>query len=97
MVLGLPYNIASYALLTHLVAIECGLDADEFIWTGGDCHIYENHIPTLRTQLRRESQHYKLPKLVIDPSVTSLATFEPSLAKLEGYRHGPKTEYPVAV
>lgn len=96
-VLGIPYNIASYALLTHLVAIECGLDVDEFIWTGGDCHIYENHIPTLRNQLRRESQNYDLPKLVIDPAVTSLATFEPSLVKLEGYKHGPKTEYPVAV
>lgn len=59
--LGVPFNIASYALLTHMVAAECGLDVDEFIWTGGDCHIYANHLEQVDEQLSREVRPY--PKL----------------------------------
>lgn len=61
--LGVPFNIASYALLTHMVAQQTGLIAKEFIWTGGDCHLYTNHFEQVQTQLTREP--YPLPKLVI--------------------------------
>lgn len=60
--LGVPFNIASYALLTHMVAQQCGLDAGEFIWTGGDVHLYLNHLPQARLQFGREP-HRKLPQL----------------------------------
>lgn len=94
-VLGVPYNIASYALLLHIVALECGLVAGDFVWNGIDCHVYQNHVDKFRNQLRRKT--HPLPKLVIDPSVKSLKDFKASLVKLEGYVHGPKTDYPVAV
>jgi thymidylate synthase len=61
--LGVPFNIASYALLTHMVAHQCELDVGEFVWTGGDCHLYLNHLEQVRTQLAREP--LPLPRLVI--------------------------------
>ena len=61
--LGVPFNIASYALLTHMLARECGLEPGVFVWTGGDCHLYSNHLEQARLQLTREPR--QLPRLVI--------------------------------
>jgi len=56
MFLGVPFNIASYSLLTHIIARECGLKVGDFVWTGGDCHIYTNHVDAVKEQLAREER-----------------------------------------
>lgn len=93
--LGVPYNIAFYALMVEVIARECGLQAGELVWTGGDCHVYANHVETLKKQIRRK--HHVLPKLVMDESVKGLSTFKSNAVRLENYTHGPVTSYPVAV
>ncbi len=93
--LGVPWNIASYALLTHLVARVTGLEAYEFIHTFGDAHIYENHFPQVTEQLARKP--YPLPRLVIDDSVTTLDDLDPSQFRLVGYRHHPRLPGEVAI
>jgi thymidylate synthase len=95
MFLGVPWNIASYALLTHLVAKVTGLEASEFIHTFGDAHIYENHVEQVAEQLSREP--YPLPTLVIDDSVTSLDGLVPEQFRLVGYKHHPRLTGEVAV
>ena len=72
--LGVPFNIASYALLTHMVAQVCGLEGGEFIWTGGDCHIYQNHREQVELQLTREL--YKLPTLTLNSNVKDIFAFK---------------------
>lgn len=94
--LGVPFNIASYALLCHIVAQILGRDVGEFVHTFGDVHIYEDHFDAAKEQLSREPKPF--PNVTIDPSVKSLADFRPEHVKLEGYEpHGTiKAELTVA-
>lgn len=93
--LGVPFNIASYALLTMMVAQECGLEPYEFIWTGGDTHIYSNHMEQVELQLSREPR--KLPKMWMNPEVKSIFDFRYEDFKLEEYDPYPAIKAPVAV
>jgi thymidylate synthase len=93
--LGVPFNIASYALLTHMLAQQSGLEPGEFVWTGGDCHLYVNHLEQADLQLAREP--YPLPRLSFRRSPPSLFEYEYEDFKITGYRHHPPIKAPVAV
>ncbi|MEL4024831.1 thymidylate synthase [Lysinibacillus endophyticus] len=93
--LGLPYNISSYALLTYLLAHECGLDVGELIFTGADTHIYLNHLEQVKEQLSREPR--QLPTLKLNPDKKSIFDFEIEDIVLEGYDPHPAIKAPVAV
>ncbi len=93
--LGVPFNIASYSLLTHMVAQQCGLKPKEFIWTGGDCHIYSNHFEQVNTQLSREPR--ELPTLKIKRCPDSIDGYEFSDFEFLGYHPYPGIKAPVAV
>ena len=93
--LGVPFNIASYALLTQMIAHICGLECGEFIHTLGDAHIYTNHINQVNEQLRRKPK--KLPQIKINPSVKNIFDFKYEDFSLEGYDPYPLIKAPVAV
>jgi thymidylate synthase len=93
--LGVPFNLASYALLTHLVAEAVGLGVGELVWTGGDCHLYRSHLEAVRIQLGREP--YPLPRLVIIHHRDRLADYAWGDFRLVDYRHHPALTAPVAV
>jgi len=92
--LGVPFNIASYALLTHMVAQQVGLDVGEFIWTGGDCHVYDNHVDQVTEQLGREP--FPFPRLALRPAA-SLFDYAYEDIELLDYRSHPAIKAPVAV
>lgn len=93
--LGVPFNIASYALLTHMVAQACDLAPGDFVWTGGDCHLYHNHFEQARTQLERTP--LPLPKLQLNPEVRDLFAFTFDDIHIEGYQPHPHIAAKVAV
>ncbi len=93
--LGVPFNIASYALLTHMMAQQCDLDAGEFIWTGGDCHLYDNHEEQVTLQLAREP--FPLPRLVIARRPPTIFDYRFEDFEIVGYQCHPAIKAPVAV
>jgi thymidylate synthase len=93
--LGVPFNIASYALLTMMIAQECGYVAHEFVWTGGDTHLYVNHLEQVETQLARDFR--PLPTMRLNPAVKSVFDFTYEDFTLENYNPHPAIKAPVAV
>ena len=93
--LGVPFNIASYALLTHMVAQQTDLEVGDFIWTGWDCHLYSNHMEQATEQLSRTP--YPLPKLVINRKPPSLFDYRFEDFEIQGYQSHPHIKAPVAI
>jgi thymidylate synthase len=93
--LGVPFNIASYALLTHMVAQQCDLHVGDFVWTGGDCHLYSNHAEQVDLQLSREPR--RAPMLHIKRRPASIFDYEFEDFEIQGYEPHPAIKAPVAV
>ena len=95
--LGVPFNIASYALLTHMLAQQSGLEPGELIWTGGDCHIYDNHVEQVRTQLSRVPSAHPFPTLRLERAESIDAYDMDDIDASQGYEHHSTIKAPVAV
>ncbi|WP_243896783.1 thymidylate synthase [Actinomyces bowdenii] len=95
--LGVPFNIASYALLTHMLAQQADLEAGELIWTGGDCHIYDNHVDQVRTQLSRVPRAHPFPTLRLERAASIGEYTMEGIDASQGYEHHPAIKAPVAV
>ena len=93
--LGVPFNISSYSLLTCMIAQVCGLEPGEFVWTGGDCHLYLNHMEQAKMQIEREP--LELPTLRLDPSISNIDEFSYEHITIEGYDHHPHISAPISV
>lgn len=93
--LGVPFNIASYALLVHMIAQVCDLEVGDFVWTGGDVHLYSNHVEQAKLQLTRE--HRTLPTLKLNPNVKDLFAFTIDDISIENYDPHPHIKATVAV
>jgi thymidylate synthase len=93
--LGVPFNIASYALLVHMIAQVCDLEVGDFVWTGGDVHLYSNHVDQAKLQLTRE--HRTLPTLKLNPNVKDLFSFTIDDISIENYDPHPHIKAAVAV
>lgn len=93
--LGVPYNLASYSILTHMVAQQCDLEVGDFIWTGGDCHIYLNHLEQVKLQLTREP--YPLPQLILKRKPESIFDYKFEDFEIVNYKSHSSIAAPIAV